>query len=538
MYSEFPNEGRDTIMKIAHKLTPAAFLLFSLLLAACNRSDGIAPIEAAETPTSQADESFSIGRNTEILAACSPEEQAKAMRADQMPDWEQLHLQACYELTLDLQPESAQYSGEARITYTNQAEEPLEELIFRLYPNSPEIFGGKLEVREVSSSGTPLSAQVFLSDSSALRVPLPAPLLPAETIQLDMSFAGQTPVDFGDLEGTYGVFNYASEQKVLTLANWFPILAAHQTGGLAAEEVVGIGDAVVSRTALYRVELEAPSGWKVITTGSETEKQTGDKRSNIKIASGPVRDFIILASPNLELQQATLNGIQINHWGLPAGRSRWIEGLESTTDAVDVFQRRFGAYPYREMDVVMVPLRWALGVEYPGLFLMGDSMYESNPESPFLLGLVIAHEVAHQWWYGVVGNDVLADPWQDEGLSTFSSLLYQQEHQQQYYRGTLDFYQGRIQELEQAPGDKDIAQPVEAFSNREELYSPVVYTKGGLFFHALRERLGDETFFRAIRSYYEQNRYELASPQALLGTFEQTCNCNLDRLYTDWGAEK
>jgi aminopeptidase N len=171
------------------------------------------------------------------------------------------------------------------------------------------------------------------------------------------------------------------------------------------------------------------------------------------------------------------------------------------------------------------------------LFIVLDTLYESDPERPFLLGIVVAHEVAHQWWYAVIGNNVLLDPWQDESLAVFSSILYQQNHQQGDVAGTLRFYEQTVAALESGYRETGINQSLEAFEARPQLYGTVVYTKGGLFFVELRAELGDEVFFQALQDYYRVNRYRLAPPGRLLQAFEKSCGCELDELYARWGVE-
>jgi aminopeptidase N len=233
-----------------------------------------------------------------------------------------------------------------------------------------------------------------------------------------------------------------------------------------------------------------------------------------------------------------LDGIQLRHWGLPSGEGRWDEALEATADALQTFNEFFGPYPYAELDVVAVPLRLASGVEYPGLFMIDDTLYGANANNSTLLGVVVAHEAAHQWWYGVVGNNVLQQPWQDEALASFSQLLYLEEHQPNWYAGTLQAYATRVAAVEERSEETAVGQPVEAFRNRSGDYGPVVYTKGALFFIALRERLGDEAFFNALQSYYAQNQFGLAQPNDLLSAFEASCGCDLDSFYQQWGVKE
>ncbi len=97
-------------------------------------------------------------------------------------------------------------------------------------------------------------------------------------------------------------------------------------------------------------------------------------------------------------------------------RRRWLPS------ALEIYNQQFGAYPYKELDVVEGPMRNALGVEYPGIVMIGASLYKA-PEKPDF-EITVAHEVAHQWWYNVVGNDVFDEPWLDEALATYSSDVY------------------------------------------------------------------------------------------------------------------
>lgn len=452
----------------------------------------------------------------------------------QLPDWESLDLSTCYDLTLVLDLEADGYSGAARITYTNRTGGELGEVVLRTYPNAERIYAGRLEISAAAVNGEVVDPQAFLPDRTAVRLPLVDTLADGDSATIELEFGGQFTRNFGEF-GAYGVFNYVSAEEVLTLANWYPMVAPWRDGEWDADPVIGIGDAVVSETALYKVNVTAPAGWQVITTGSSILQEQINGQTRETFVSGPARDFVLSASPNFVLREAHADGVLIRHWGLEEGEERWDEALQATVDALALFNQRFGPYPYEELDVVQVPLQIAAGVEYPGVFLIEDSQYEINTESPFFLGIVISHEAAHQWWYGVVGNDVLDDPWQDEALATFSSLLYQQEHQPDIYPGTLRFYRARVSELGTAPNDAAVDQPLEAFRRRPELYSPVVYTKGALFFVELRERLGDEAFFGALQSYYSANKFQIAQPSELLSAFESVCSCELDEFFAEWG---
>jgi aminopeptidase N len=175
------------------------------------------------------------------------------------------------------------------------------------------------------------------------------------------------------------------------------------------------------------------------------------------------------------------------------------------------------------------------GLNIPGLIILANTLYTS-PSLRDFLPTVVAHEVGHQWWYAVVGNDVNQHPWQDEGLTTFSALLYHEEFDPEYYAGTIDFYRQRVASYEQEFGPQPIGQPVSQFVNRESGYAVIVYYKGALFFVDLREEIGDEAFFTALSSYYSTGKFRIVSPYILLNLFEHACACDLSDFYRAYGA--
>ena len=459
------------------------------------------------------------------------------MRRTQIPDWDNLGLAACYQLTLTLSPEGGSYQGEAQITIENRTGAPLADVVFRLFPNANHIYGGRLTVSRATVDGQSLPPETSLEDDTALRLTLFEPLAPAAVVVINLSFEGQPPQNFGDLPDVYGIYNYDTALEVLSLANWYPLLAVWRDGAWQTAPGVGVGDAVVSEAALYHVRITAPEELAVVATGSEISSESSDGQTVREIVSGPVREFIVLASPHFIETRQDKDGVQIRHWGLQQGASRWGEALQVTQDSVQIFDEQFGWYPYAELDVVAVPLAGgALGVEYPGVFLISDQLYLPDDEQPYLLGIVVAHETAHQWWYGVVGSDVLIYPWQDEGLTTFSSLVYLEAYQPPIYDGSLRAYRDTLDFLESETGDFSLSQPVTDFLDRRRVYSPVVYQKGAMFFHELRREIGDQAFFAGLQAYYENSRYQLVEPADLLAAFENSCTCRLDRFYDTWGV--
>ncbi len=510
------------------------YTFFSIALVILTACQALSPSPtAAPTPEPEIGAGQPVS-SSDILAACQPELQAKAMHPEEVPNWAALGLAACYDLQLDLLDEGA-LTGQATVHFRNLTGSPLDEIVFRLYPNARLIFGGSLTINEASRDGSALKPEVFLDDQTAVQLPLGPALAPNESAVFEFAFEGETTRDFGGLPGVYGIFNYNTEMELVSLANWYPILAVWRDGDWDAQPVSPLGDAVVSESALYIVTVSYPGGWQVIGTGTEVETTEADGRGRSTFVSGPARDFTVLASPSWVVREQRVDGTTVRHWGLAGGEGRWEEALQATADSLALFNDLFGRYAYRELDVVAAPMMNASGVEYPGMFIIRDELYQADPSTPFWLGVVAAHETAHQWWYALVGNDVLESPWQDEGLATFSQLLFQERYQTEWYDGTLEFYRQTVDSMDSWPGDTSLGQPSDAFADWDT-YGPVVYTQGAIFFMDLKEEIGEAAFFAALQDYYTSHRYRMASPDDLLDAFERSCGCQLDAFYADFGV--
>jgi aminopeptidase N len=154
-----------------------------------------------------------------------------------------------------------------------------------------------------------------------------------------------------------------------------------------------------------------------------------------------------------------------------------------------------------------------------------------------MLPYVTAHEIAHQWWYAVVGNDVLAHPWQDEALATYSAQLYMEKHNPVFYQGALSLYRERVADLEAEQGVQPIDQSVAELADSPNAYSTIAYLKGDLFFEALREEIGVSAMNAGLQAYYQDFSYRITPPAGLLDSFETACQCELDALYSHWGVQ-
>jgi aminopeptidase N len=230
---------------------------------------------------------------------------------------------------------------------------------------------------------------------------------------------------------------------------------------------------------------------------------------------------------------------KINSYAFP----NQIEGaklaLESSIGALESFSERLGPYPYTEFDIVSTPML-ALGMEYPGIIAITLRAYDPDAEisgmpSRVMLESVVAHEVAHQWFYNTVGNDQVDEPWLDEALVQYmTGRYYVDRYGQEAVQGYLASWDARWERVDRAK--IPIGLPAAAYVDNE--YGAIVYGRGPIFVATLAEEMGEETFNGFLRDYYRSHRWDIGTGDAFRQLAEDHCQCDLGDLFAEWVYEK
>ena len=209
--------------------------------------------------------------------------------------------------------------------------------------------------------------------------------------------------------------------------------------------------------------------------------------------------------------------------------------MDTADKAIKIFSNRYAPYPYTEFDIVSTPTL-ALGIEYPGMVAIAQRIYDvdevvNGTPVQVYMEATVAHEAGHQWFYNLVGDDQLDDPWLDESLTQFATLqYYEDQYGPQGAAGYEQSLKGRWSRVdyEEIP----IGLPVAEYDGEE--YGAIVYGRGPLFFIALQDKMGAETFNDFLKDYTEQLSWKIATPEFLQSLAEEHCSCDLDSLFKEW----
>jgi aminopeptidase N len=370
----------------------------------------------------------------------------------------------------------------------------------------------------------------YQSAESIMAVPLPQPLAPGEQVVIGMDFTISVP---SSQERNYGIF--ASVDGIMALAHFYPMIAVYDANGWDVEVPDSKGDVVYADTSFYLVRVTAPAGQVIAASGVQLAAESEADQQTLTFAAGPMRDFYLASSANYTVTSQKFGDTMVNSYFLPDRQAQGETTLKYAVDSLKSFNARYGTYPFTELDVVPTANQ-ALGIEYPGIVAINLMLY--NPDARFgntpaqvYLEATIAHEVAHQWFYSLIGNDQLAEPWVDESLTQYATWRYYLDTQGE--AGAQGFRQSLVSRMDQAEKpDTPIGQPVSQFDAAG--YSAFVYGRGPLFFEALAEAVGQETLDAALQDYATNFRWGLATGDDIKHTIESHCRCDLTDLFTEW----
>lgn len=444
-----------------------------------------------------------------------------AMKPEFTADLDSMNNVPRYVITLTVDPNALQATGTERVSYTNTDPAVLSEVYFRLFPSSLG-YGGAMTVTRVLVGGQPVTLQLE-QQRTALKVPVN--LSPGASTDVLLDFQVGIPRD-----STVGYAMFGLTGDVLALPDFYPVIPVHDETGWHIEVAPDYGDETFNPTALYDVSITAPASQVVVTSGTCQKPEEGVWHC----VSGPMRDFMLAMSPDYQMVTQDVDGVTVRSFYLSLDQVGGKRALQVGADALRVYSRRFGPYPFAELDVVETPTR-AGGIEYPGLVVIASSLYVQRINEGDYFDFVVAHEVAHQWWYSLVGDDQVNHPWLDESLVGYSTILY---YEDTYGKAAANqvlkqVFEEPYQNLLKEQRDQKVDQPVSAFTPSD--YSTVVYRKGPLFFKALREAIGDAKFDAFLKAYFRQNRYGVATSERMLAAAESVADrATVRSLFDKW----
>ena len=495
--------------------------------------------------------------------------------------WQQF---ARYQIAAELVPSANQVNGRETVRYFNHSPDTLKTVWIFLNQNlfapgaprsSTTPVTGGTEILRIAVAGQTLAMHDtgtgYSVDATRMRIGLPRPIAPNDSLDFDIAWAFQVPPDGAPREGTTG--------DVFMIAYWYPQFAVYDDiTGWQTDPYLGTAEFYMDY-ADYDVSLSVPQGWLVGATGDLTnpnevlspqtrnriaeskrspsvvhvvrdaDRGVGPTKATLtgfdgmltwKFRARNVRDFDWVASSKF-LWDATLAVVgdrdrdgrpdttAINTFYRPEARAwAWDESGDYEKNVVEFLSSYLWPYPWSQMTAIEGPVS-CTGMEYPMLTCIG------GPRDTLSLYSVQVHETAHMWFPMQVGSDERRFGWQDEGLTRFN----QAQGMQKYFAGYDRERISRDAYLAFAQTDSEVAlmRPGDQYPYGTPAYSIASYEKMATNMVSLRAMLGDETFRSSYRTYGLRWQYRHPTQYDFFNSFSSLSGKDLSWFWRTWWYE-
>ena len=391
-----------------------------------------------------------------------------------------------YTLTVVLDYSSHHLAVQEQITYTNNTGVTLSDLVLMVdplyYPNTFQLNN--------MSWGDGQAVEQVTGETGQARLSLPRPLAPGEALSLSLSYELFLPSPTPSPEMRPIPFGYTARQT--NLVDWYPFVAPYLPGeGWLAHQAGYFGEHLVYEKSDFQVDIQISDNRpELVVAAAAPAERDG---TWYRYQHSNARNFAWSVSDQYQVSSVETGGVTILSYYFPYHAQPGEAALQTTADAVKLYSSLYGAYPHPLLSVVEAD--FLDGMEYDGLYFLSNGFYNLHQGNPGeYLVAIAAHETAHQWFYGLVGNDQALEPWLDEAFCTYHEKIYY-EH---YAPEALDWWWNYRIQYFQPEGwvDSSIYNP-----RGYSAYRAAVYFSGALFLDELRGVLGDELFFSSLAGY-------------------------------------
>lgn len=447
-----------------------------------------------------------------------------------------------YNMEIDFNTETKSAEINQNVNFVNSTDSILKTLKFHLYPqffkegNTDKVISNtklnnaypngmnysSFEISRVLVENSDTSIILEGENDNILSVPLQNSLLPEEKINIQIFFSLTLP-------NCNHRFGYG--ENTINLANFYPILCVYENGEFNTNGYNPNGDPFYSNMANYNVNITFNKNFIVAGTGIKKETTNGNSKI-VNFSAKLVRDFAMVLSDKFETISEKVNNTTIEYFYFNDKNAS--KALKSAVDSIKTFSKLFGDYPYETFSVVKTDFIHG-GMEYPNLIMISSDIDNIDDYMN-----VIVHETAHQWWYGMVGNNEFEYPWLDEALTEFSTLLFYDNNEgylfthQKMLEINHSNYSLFIEVYEDVLGSIDTSMRAVDEYNTEPEYTYCTYVKGVLMWESLYQLIGEDKLLKGLKTYFENNKFTNATPDTLITSLEEASKQDLTNFFDSW----
>ncbi len=490
-----------------------------------------------------------------------------------------------YTMDVTLDPAARTVQGTERVAWRNPGGEPVDELQFHLYLNafkpgstfmresggrhrgfsaaSEDRWGGiEIHSMRVAAPDAALPSPAYRTaegdltgrirfiqpddgnadDQTVAAVALPQPVLPGQTIYLDVDFTAKLP----EIIARTGWKQKEDGTPFFMVAQWFPKLGVYEVPGqryVPGEAPRGqwnthqfhANSEFYADFGTYHVAITTPAGYVVGASGVRVEERREGDVQTLTYRADDVHDFAWTASPAFLEYTDTWRHVALRLLLQPEHEAQAQRHFDAAKLALERFDEWVGEYPYTTLTLVD-GLGGSNGMEYPTLITCG-TVYRL-PRWMRLLEVVTIHEFGHQYFYGMLASNEFEEAWLDEGMNSYLETRIMDTA---YGPGAVIDLPGL--RIGDGPGQRvgytkrDPSRGAlftRSWEYRFGDYSKASYMKPATVMHTLERYLGWETMRRFLRTYYARWRFRHPTTHDLQDVAEEVAGQDLDWFFDQY----
>ena len=475
-----------------------------------------------------------------------------------------------FNVTLDL--ESRQIKSNQKTIWINRTPFSTSKLFFHLYPNGyrnnkTELASGYkiedenksfLEIKELlvnnkrESFNYDFSRSKNTNDSTVIRIDLDYEINPNDSVIVEVKFSTKIPVSLKR-------FGSAKGREFYFISQWFPKLGVFEDGKWICEPYYPYTN-FYSNFGNYRANITIPSKMKIGSTGVIVSNEEKDSLTSYTFAQDAIHDFAWFVTDNIDYREFYYttqdnNRIKVELFVQPEREEYFERYKKAVLNCLEYFELNVGKYPYQKVTLVDVPRTSASGgMEYPTLFTVSADLF--SPEETGYPEKLVAHEFAHQYFYGIIANNETYESWIDEGLASYFATKIIKEY---YPELLINFKLASyfpvfgiqllnyneiplIYSIDKYRSEPAFKQYINYYQNPYQgkisdssflhdskiVYRNTNYSKPELMFTSLERILGEDKFLKVISKFYEQFKFEHPKGNELIDLFKAAADENLN----------
>lgn len=425
-----------------------------------------------------------------------------------------------HDLRIDLQPETHTIMAQdtIRLVASPAADQPNQIVHVQLHPSLEieEVLVDKEPVRfweGTSDSGKTDQAPSASRLSRTIAIQLPQALNPGEAMSVQVAYRG----NIHDAPTASPGLRFVRPDKTLGYIGKEGVYLTSETSWYPN---------IMGSLASFRVRVTVPKGWRAVTHGREISFETRESTAESEWQVRAKTEALTLAANRFVKQATQWKGIEVATYLFPEDAHLSDQYLTATAHYLDWYTKLLGPYPFPKFAVV--ENFFPSGIGLPSFTLLGSRVIKRGYTQPYSLG----HEIVHSWVGNSVHNHFETGNWV-EGLTTYLANYYYDEQSEgdekarAHRRRMIMEYNIYVQ-----PADD---YPVVKFHHKEtRLDNAIGYQKTAMIFHMLREYIGTQDFFAAIRTLVADYTGRYADWPQVQQTFEDTSGKDLSWFFDQW----